>query len=93
MEVLFTELEVLIPVLAAVLLVVVELLKPFDINTDFIPHVSIGIGILIGLLMAFGVQGDYFTYGLAGAIAGATASGLYDTGKGTVKAIKGVDKK
>ena len=88
MEALFTELEALIPALAAVLVVVVQLLKPFNIPNDFIPHVSIGVGILFGLLMAFGVGGDYFTYGLAGAIAGATASGLYDTGKGTVNAIE-----
>lgn len=88
MEGLFAELEVLIPVLSAVLVVIVQLLKPFNIPNDFLPHASIGIGVLMGLLLAFGVDGDYFTYGLSGAIAGATASGLYDTGKGTVNAIE-----
>lgn len=88
MEALFLEVEALIPVLAAGLIVIVQLLKPFNIPSDFLPHVSIGVGILLGLLMAFGVGQDYFTYGLAGAIAGATASGIYDTGKGTVNAIE-----
>ncbi|MCC5894822.1 MAG: hypothetical protein JJU16_05110 [Alkalibacterium sp.] len=77
MEILLNEAMVLAAVMAPVIAFFVQLIKS-DINTRWLPYVSVGIGIGIGLIFAVALGEGLFLYGLAGFFSGAAASGLYD---------------
>lgn len=66
--------------------IIVQLLKPFNINKQFYPHVSILVGVLIGVIIGF-ASGSW-VHLLTGLLSGLSASGLYDVGKLTKQAIK-----
>lgn len=78
METLLNEAVTLAGVMAPVIAIIVQLIKSADIPTKWLPHVSIGLGIVAGLIFGYAVNADLFVYGLAGFVSGATASGLYD---------------
>lgn len=84
METLLNEAVILAGVLAPVVAIVVQLLKTADIKTKWLPFLSIALGIAIGVVFAIASGADLFVYGLAGFLAGAGASGLYDS----IKSLK-----
>lgn len=67
---------------------VVQLLKNSEVNNRWLPHLSLLAGVLLGVGFAIGLDESLLVYGVGGFISGASASGLYDTWKGT----KGVAK-
>lgn len=86
MELLFENSVANAALLTPIVTIIVQLLKPFNINTDFYPHVSIAVGLLIGLIIGFATSD--WAYLLTGLISGFSASGLYDVGKFTKQATK-----
>lgn len=83
MELIFAEATTNAVTLAPIITVIVQLLKPFNIKNDYLPHVSLACGLCVGLVISL-VTSDYLNV-LAGALAGLGASGLYDLGKGSFK--------
>lgn len=83
MEVVFAEAITNAIALAPIITIIVQLLKPMNIKKDYLPHVSLACGLLIGVIVSL-ITGDYMNV-LAGALAGLGASGLYDLGKGSLK--------
>lgn len=65
---------VLLPIVA----ILVQLIKQADINPRWLPFVAIGLGTATGVLFGVSARADLFLYGLAGFLAGAGSSGLYD---------------
>lgn len=62
--------------------VVVEAIKKMDlVNKQYLPGVSILIGTLCGVSLAFLFNLDMATYAAAGFLSGAGSSGLYDLGE------------
>lgn len=88
METLLNEAIGLAAVMSPVILIFVQLIKTADLNTRWLPFISIGLGIAAGLVFALAGGEDLFLYGLAGMLSGAGASGLYDS----VEAIRKDDK-
>ena len=72
-------------VMSPVILIFVQLFKTADLNKRWLPFISIGLGIAVGLVFALAIGADLFLYGLAGFLSGAGASGLFDA----VKSVKG----
>ena len=78
------EAVVLAGVMAPVILILVQLVKSTDVDTKYLPHISILLGAIAGVVFGFASGGSLFVYGLAGFISGAASSGLYDS----VKSVK-----
>ena len=78
METIMNEAVVLAGVMAPVILILVQLVKSADVNPKYLPHISILLGTVAGVVFGFASGGDLFIYGLAGFISGAGASGIYD---------------
>ena len=85
METLLNEATALAVVMAPIIAIVVQLVKQADLNTRWLPFISIGLGIAVGIVFALASGGDLFLYGLAGFLSGAGASGLFDA----IKSAKG----
>ena len=85
MDTLLNEAAALAVVMAPVIAIVVQLVKQADLNTRWLPFISIGLGIAVGIVFALASGADLFLYGLAGFLSGAGASGLFDA----VKSAKG----
>lgn len=83
MELIFAEATTNAVALAPLITIIVQLLKPMNIKKDYLPHVSLACGLLIGVVISI-ATGDYMNV-LAGALAGLGGSGLYDLGKGSLK--------
>ena len=81
METLFNEAIVMAGVLTPFILILVQLVKQTEINTNYLPHVSIALGTVAGMVIGFASGAELFNSGLAGFISGASASGLFDAGK------------
>lgn len=81
METLFSEAALLAGTLVPIVMIFVQLFKQSDIKPKWLPWISIGLGIAIGVVIAIALGANLFLYGLAGLLAGASASGLYDAGK------------
>ena len=64
-------------------LIIVQAIKQFSKKdiTRALPLISIGIGVSLGLLVAFSTGADVLTYVFAGILTGGAASGFYDSGK------------
>ena len=84
METIMNEAVVLAGVMAPVILILVQLVKSTDIDPKYLPHISILLGTIAGVVFGFASAGSLFVYGLAGFISGASASGLYDGIKSVV---------
>ena len=78
MESLLNEAVAMAGVLMPIVLILVQMIKSVDINNRWLPFVSIGLGTAAGLVFGYAGNADLFVYGLAGFLAGAGASGLYD---------------
>ena len=85
METIMNEAVVLAGVMAPVILILVQLVKSTDVDTKYLPHISILLGTIAGVIFGFASGGILFVYGLAGFISGASASGIYDG----IKSLKG----
>ena len=85
METLLNEAAALAVVMAPIIAIVVQLVKQADLNTRWLPFISIGLGIAVGIVFALASGADLFLYGLAGFLYGAASSGLFDA----VKSAKG----
>lgn len=85
MDTLLNEAAALAVVMAPVIAIVVQLVKQADLNTRWLPFISIGLGIAVGIVFALASGADLFLYGLAGFLSGAGASGLFDA----IKSAKG----
>lgn len=83
MDLVFAEATTNAIVLAPLITIIVQLLKPMNIKKDYLPHVSLACGLFIGVIVSL-ITGDYMNV-LAGALAGLGASGLFDLGKGSLK--------
>ena len=79
------EAVVLAGVMAPVILILVQLVKSADVNPKYLPHISILLGTIAGVVFGFASAGSLFVYGLAGFISGSASSGLYDG----IKSLKG----
>ncbi|TLQ08850.1 hypothetical protein FEZ48_02900 [Marinilactibacillus psychrotolerans] len=78
MENLMNEAVVLAGIMAPIIGMVIELIKRTKIDNQWMPHLSVLAGIIVGLVFALATGAGLFLYGLAGMISGAAASGLYD---------------
>ena len=85
METLLNEAVALAAVMAPVIAIFVELFKTADLNKRWLPFISIGLGIAVGIVFALAGGEGLFLYGLAGLLSGAASSGLYDS----IKSVKG----
>ena len=85
METIMNEAVVLAGVMAPVILILVQLVKSTDVDKKYLPHISILLGTIAGVVFGFASGGSLFVYGLAGFISGAASSGLYDG----IKSLKG----
>ena len=76
--------EAQIVVSAAVIVAVIQVVKKIvpKLPKRYIPLLSLGVGLLLGLVGVL-KSGDW-SYVIAGVVAGATASGGYDVVKGTI---------
>ena len=81
MELLINEAILMAGVLTPLILILVQLVKQTEVNKKYYPHVSIVLGTVAGMVIGFASGADLFNSGLAGFIAGASASGLFDAGK------------
>lgn len=81
MEILVNEAILMAGVLTPFILILVQLVKQTEVNTKYLPHVSIVLGTIAGVVIGIASGADLFISGLAGFIAGASASGLFDAGK------------
>lgn len=78
MDALLNEAVAMAGVMLPVIAIVVQLVKQADVPTKWLPHISIVLGIAVGLVFGYATGGDLFMYGLAGFLSGAGASGVYD---------------
>lgn len=78
METVLNEAIGLAAVMSPVILIFVQMIKAADLDKRWLPLISIGLGIAVGIAFALAGNADVFTYGLAGFLSGAAASGLYD---------------
>lgn len=78
MEILFNEAITLAGILTPVIAILVQIVKTADINPRWLPFISIGLGTATGIVFGYSANADLFIYGLAGFLAGAGSSGLYD---------------
>lgn len=90
MELLFEEAVANAVWITPIVSIIVQLLKPFSIPKDFFPHVSLGVGLLVGVVIGF-ASGNWIHL-LTGLISGLAASGLYDTLKMTKDKTEGQSK-
>ncbi|WP_373737260.1 holin [Jeotgalibaca porci] len=59
--------------------IVVQVIKNAElVNKRYLPLVSVGLGMVVGYILAIGFYQDTATYIAAGFIGGAVASGVYD---------------
>jgi len=75
-------------VMTPIIAILVELVKSAHINKQFLPLISIVLGIAMGVVFSYAMSADVFLYGLAGLLSGASASGLYDVTKSVLKGGK-----
>lgn len=69
-------------------LIIVELLKRAEvIDNRYLPLVAVIFGALAGLAFGAYYQVDLFQHVFMGIVFGASASGIYDTGKTAVKEV------
>lgn len=85
METLLNEAIGLAAAMSPFILIFVQAIKTAELNTRWLPFVSIGLGIAVGIAFALASGADLFLYGLAGFLSGASASGLYDSIKSVTK--------
>ena len=85
METIMNEAVILAGAMAPVILILFQLVKGLDVDKKYLPHISILLGTVAGVVFGFAIGGELFVYGLAGFISGASASGLYDG----IKSLKG----
>lgn len=85
MEILINEAILMAGVLTPFILILVQLVKQTEVNTKYLPHVSIVLGTVAGVVIGIASGTDLFISGLAGFLAGASASGLFDVGKNLTK--------
>lgn len=70
-------------VIGAVVLAITQMIKQMVTDNRWLPLINVVLGIAIGLIYALTiVGGDFAVYGWAGALAGLSAGGFYDLGKG-----------
>lgn len=91
MEELFTQAVYFAGILAPIITALIELIKRSGRFGEYLPYLSIIIGIVTGVIFGTYLGADLFVYGLSGLIAGLTASGLYDSIDLTNKKLKGED--
>lgn len=72
----------IVAIFAGILVEVVKRTGSFPSN--YLPALSLGIGMGVGALLAVGFGQDLPTYVAAGFIAGAAASGIYDFASKTI---------
>jgi len=69
-------------------LIIVEILKRAElVNAKYLPIVAVLFGALAGLAFGINYQVDLFEHIFMGIVFGASASGIYDTGKTVVKEV------
>ena len=78
MENLLNEATGIAILLTPIITALVQLVKSADINTRWLPFVSVGIGTVAGAVFGYAGHADLFTYTLAGLVSGLAASGFYD---------------
>lgn len=65
-------------VIAPVTLIIIELLKAFNVNKKYLSLIAVLVGGILGVLYAIFNQGNVFAYMIDGIISGAASSGLYE---------------
>ena len=85
METIMNEAVILAGAMTPIILILVQLVKGLDVDKKYLPHISILLGTVAGVVFGFAIGGELFVYGLAGFISGAASSGLYDG----IKSLKG----
>lgn len=76
-------------ILAPITTGIIEVVKQtLNIDKQYLPILSLLVGILVAVLIALGTGQDVVQFVLVGVIGGLSASGLYDQ----AKISKGVDK-
>ena len=66
-------------------LIIVELLKRIEeLDNNWLPMISVGIGLSLGAVFGLYYGGDLFQHIFLGGVYGAAASGIYDTAKTNV---------
>lgn len=85
METLLNEAIGVAAAMTPVILIFVQAIKTVDLDKRWLPFISIGLGIAVGIVFALASGADLFLYGLAGFLSGASASGLYDSIKSVTK--------
>ena len=69
-------------------LIVVELIKRAElVNTKYLPILAVCFGAIAGASFGLYYQVDLFEHIFMGIVFGASASGVYDTGKTAVKEV------
>ncbi len=69
-------------------LIVVELIKRTKlVNDNYLPLVAVCFGAISGAIFGVYYQVDLFEHIFMGIVFGASASGIYDTGKTAVKEV------
>lgn len=79
MEALLSSAVILAVSFTPFVMVIVELIKQAHIvDKKWLPHISVGIGFLLGVAFSFILKEDLVLYAVSGFLSGASASGLYD---------------
>jgi len=81
MDNLLNEATLLSGSLIPIVLIFVQLIKGSDTSPKLLPWIAIGLGVALGLTVGIALNASLLVYGLAGLLAGAGASGVYDAGK------------
>lgn len=84
MDNVLTAATVIIPVVMAL----TALAKQLIAENKYLPLLNVGIGLVIGIAWALSFGNPVVLYAWAGAIAGLSAGGFYDLGKGFLKEEK-----
>ena len=72
---------------ALITIIIIQVIKQSKINSQYMPLISLGVGFVTGIIVAYFTKTSVFVGSVDGIVAGAVASGAFDAIKATYNSL------